>query len=162
MLTYPSSTFLKGFHLARKTGQDYSGRMSANTVRPLPQLGELEQAVLEHLWQASDADVAEVHAAVSKQRAITLNTVGSALERLYRKGLVSRWKVSHAYRYRATLNRDAFQARKLVDAAGGMRALAGAGLLAAFVDLIADTDAEALDRLEHLIEKKRQARKESD
>lgn len=126
----------------------------------LPRLGELELAVLEHLWQAREADVAETHAAIGKRRGITPNTVGSALERLHRKNLVLRRKVSHAYRYQAALDRDAFRARKLVEAAGGVRALAGEGLLAAFVDLVADTDAQALEQLEQLVELKRQQRKE--
>jgi predicted transcriptional regulator len=121
----------------------------------MPRLGDLEQAVLEHLWEAGDADVAETHTAVGARRGIRLNTVGSALERLYRKGLVQREKVSHAYRYHPALDRDAFRARRLVDAAGGVRTLARSGLLAAFVDLVADTDRRALERLERLVARKR-------
>lgn len=92
---------------------------------------------------------------MGKPRGITLNTVGCALERLYRKTLVTRTKISHAYRYRAALARDAFCARKLVEAAGGVRALVGEGLLAAFVELVADIDPKALEHLEQLIEQKR-------
>jgi predicted transcriptional regulator len=123
----------------------------------LPRLGELERGVLEHLWRAGDADVLEVHAAIGRRR-IRPNTVGSALERLYRKGLLTREKVSHAYRYRAAIGPDEFAARRVVEAAGGLTALAGAGLLAAFVDLVADVDAAALDRLEALIAQKREPR----
>ena len=90
------------------------------------------------------------------QEGITANTVGSALERLYRKGLASRWKVSHAYRYKATLGPDAFRARRVIEAAGGIRNLANGGLLAAFVDLVANTDSVALDQLEQLILEKRE------
>ena len=121
----------------------------------LPRLGDLEQAVLEHLWRAGESDVAEAHGAVGERRGISVNTVGSALERLHRKGLAARAKVSHAYRYTPTLDRDAFRVRRVADAAGGMRALASDGLLAAFVDLVADTDRAALDRLEDLIAEKR-------
>jgi hypothetical protein len=64
-------------------------------------------------------------------------------------------KVSHAYRYTATLDRDAFRVRRVAEAAGGMRALASDGVLAAFVDLVADTNSAALDRLEELIAEKR-------
>jgi predicted transcriptional regulator len=123
----------------------------------LPRLGELERSVLEYLWRAGAADVTQVHAAIGKRR-IMPNTVGSALERLYRKGLVSRHKVSHAYRYRAALGADEFAARRVVEAAGGLKALSGAGLLAAFVDLVADVDEAALDRLEALIAEKRDRR----
>ncbi|MEE8520466.1 MAG: BlaI/MecI/CopY family transcriptional regulator [Gemmatimonadota bacterium] len=123
--------------------------------KAIPRLGELERAALDYLWRAGDADVAETHAALGARRGITLNTIGSALERLHRKGLASRWKVSHAYRYKAAIAADAFRARQVIDAAGGVRALAGRGLLAAFVDLVADTDEAALDQLEQLIAEKR-------
>jgi predicted transcriptional regulator len=124
----------------------------------LPRLGELELEVLDHLWRAQGADVVETHAAVGKRRRITTNTVGSALERLFRKGLVRREKISHAYRYSAALARDEFAARRVIDAAGGLEALAGAGMLSAFVDLVAGVDEAALDRLQALIAKKRDRR----
>jgi len=129
--------------------------MASERMAPLPPLGEVELAVLDHLWRAGDSDVVTAHAAVGARRGISPNTIGSALERLFRKGLVRRDKVSYAYRYRAALDREAFQARKLVDAAGGLRALSEDGLLAAFVDLVAETDEEALAALERLVAAKR-------
>ena len=45
-----------------------------------------------------------------------------------------------------------------MEAAGGVHALASQGLLSAFVDLVADVDRAALDRLEALIASKRGAR----
>lgn len=127
----------------------------ADASSALPRLGELELAVLEHLWSEKDADVQETHAAVGQRRGISPNTVGSALERLHKKGLAARQKVSHAYRYRATLDRESFRARRVLEAAGGLRALGKSGLLAAFVDLVADHDQAALAELERLIRRKR-------
>jgi predicted transcriptional regulator len=124
----------------------------------LPKLGPLEEAVLAHLWEAGESDVATAQAAVGAPRGIAANTVGSALERLHRKGLAARWKHSHAYRYRAAIGRDELAARRVVEAAGGGSALGAPGLLAAFVDVLADTDAATLDRLEKLIEAKRAER----
>jgi predicted transcriptional regulator len=124
----------------------------------LPQLGALELAVLEYLWTVDDADVLQAHQRIGKARGITSNTIGSALERLHRKGLLVREKVSHAFRYRAGLNRDTFAARRMFEAAGGSRLLADAGLLSAFVSLVADEDESSLDRLEALIAKKRAER----
>ena len=124
-------------------------------TKQLPKIGDLEMAVLHHLWADGEADVQETHAAIGRDRGITTNTVGSALERLHRKGLVSRAKQSHAYRYRAQLTQEEFAARRIMDVAGGTKALAEAGLLAAFVDLVADEDEESLDRLEALIAQKR-------
>lgn len=121
---------------------------------PLPVLGELELAVLEHLWEARESDVAGTHAAVGSAR--SMNTVGSALERLHRKGLAERWKVSHAYRYRAAIEREAFHARRMLEAAGGAEAVADAGLLAAFVDEVARVDASTLARLAAIVAARRE------
>jgi len=134
---------------------NYDFFMPSKKHKPLPELGKLEREVLEHLWRAGDADVVETHRAVGARRGITINTVGSALERLHRKGLVTRWKVSHAYRYQPILDRENFVVRQMVDGAGGMRALTSRGLLASFLDLIADADDAALDELEELIARKR-------
>src|SRR5262245_4336134 len=108
----------------------YDSVMPSKKHKPLPELGKLECAVLEHLWQAGEADVIETHGAVGTRRGITVNTVGSALERLHRKGLVTRSKVSHAYRYQPALDRESFVVRQMVDGAGGIRALTNRGLLA--------------------------------
>ncbi len=124
-------------------------------AKPLPALGDLELAALEHLWNAGESDVATTHAAIGRRRGISLNTVGSALERLYKKGLIARKKVSHAFQYHAVVSQDELTARRVMDAAGGVEALAGAGLLAAFVDLVAEADEAALLRLERLVAQKR-------
>lgn len=129
--------------------------MGKRQTRPLPELGQLERAVMEYLWKVMEADVAQVHGAVGARRGITLNTVGSALERLHRKELVSRRKVSHAYRYQPTLDQNRFVLRQFADQAGGLRALASRGLLASFLDVVVDADREALDDLEELIARKR-------
>ena len=127
----------------------------AKRPRSLPALGELELELLEHLWRSRESDVTEAHFAIGRRRGITPNTVGSALERLFKKGLVTRRKVSHAYRYEPRMARDEFAARRVVDAAGGMKSLSQMGLLSAFVDLVAEVDDAALDRLELLIAEKR-------
>ena len=63
--------------------------MRAPPTRP-PLLGDLETAVLEHLWAAEPADVKAVHGAIGKKRRITLNTVQSTMERLHREGMPDR------------------------------------------------------------------------
>lgn len=125
----------------------------------LPRLGDLELAALDHLWDEGEADVQQVHAAVGAPRGISVNTVGSALERLHKKGLLARTKVSHAYRYRPLLSREDYRARRLLEAAGGVAELGKRGTLAAFVDLVADSDDSALGELERLIRQKRRRTK---
>lgn len=129
--------------------------MSGDT---LPPLGDVEVAALECLWKRGEADVVEVHHHVGRTRGISVNTVGSALERLFKKKLVLRTKVSHAYRYRAACPRQEFEARRLASAVGGARRLAEDRVLNAFVDLVARVDDEALERLEASIARHRRER----
>ena len=126
------------------------------TKASLPVLGELELAVLEHLWAREESDVPQTHATLGKARGISSNTVGSALERLFKKGLARRRKVSHRYRYRAAVDRETFHSRRMLDAVGGPEALRDAGVLAAFVDAVGDVDEATLDTLSALIEAKRE------
>jgi predicted transcriptional regulator len=135
--------------------------MARRPPEKLPPLGDLEEAVLDLLWDAGEANVQETHYAVGRRRKISVNTVGSALERLYKKGLVSRTKVSHAYRYRAAVGRDELRARRVLEAAGGLPALAEKGVLAAFVDLVGESDDEALEQLEVLVAERRRGGKKT-
>jgi predicted transcriptional regulator len=124
-------------------------------------LGDLEIAVMDHLWSVGPQDVKACHLAIGRKRKITLNTVQSTMERLYRKGLLRRDKVSHAYVYEAALARETYGAqlaREVVSAAVGTAA--PVSLLAAFADLTERTGDEGLARLERLIADRRAAGKE--
>jgi predicted transcriptional regulator len=133
--------------------------VQAPAVKPvLPALGALELAVLEDLWQAGDVDAKDVHRRVGASRGISLNTVQSTLERLFRKGLLRRDKVSHAYRYRAQVDRTALVGL-LIEATVGRVAGAETGvLMSAFVDIASRAGDAQLDQLEALIATARAAR----
>jgi predicted transcriptional regulator len=126
-------------------------------VPPLPRLGDLETAVLERLWAAGPSDVKAVHRSVGAPRHITLNTVQSAMERLFRKGLLAREKVSHAYVYSPRHSREELGARVVQDVVARLLRGEAAPVLEAFVDLAARTDEGNLDRLELLIAQRRKA-----
>lgn len=123
-------------------------------------LGELEAAIMAHVWDVGPSEVKATHAKVGRTRGITLNTVQSTMERLSRKGLLDRRKVSHAYVYSARLSREGFGAGIVRDVV--QRFLGGepAPLLAAFVDLAAREGDDELERLERLIAAKRGQREE--
>lgn len=129
--------------------------MNAAT-RALPRLGELETAVLEHVWASGPCDVKAVHRALGAPRGITLNTVQSAMERLFRKGLLTREKVSHAYVYSPRQSREEHGAQVVQDVVSRLLDGEAIPVLQAFVDVAARSDAANLDRLERLIaERKR-------
>lgn len=127
-----------------------------------PVLGDLELAVLEDAWQHDEVDAKAAHGRVGASRAISLNTVQSTLERLYRKGLLARRKLSHAYRYRATLDRQALVGR-LIEAT--VERVAGSEpdvLMSAFVDIAARAGEDQLRQLEALVAAERAARGEGE
>jgi predicted transcriptional regulator len=125
----------------------------------LPTLGALEHAVLEFLWEHGTSEAKDVHRALGAQREITLSTIQSTLERLHRKKLLMREKVSHAYRYATVLTRNEFRARAMAEAAGDLRKAERSGVLAAFVDLVAKSDKNALAELARIVERARRDRK---
>jgi predicted transcriptional regulator len=122
-------------------------------------LGELERAVMEHVWSNGPADVKDVFRAVGPRRKITSNTVQSTLERLFRKGLLDREKVSHAYVYRAALTREAYGATLVSSVVDDVLGRDREAMLSAFVDVAARTGEGALARLEKMIAERRRTEK---
>jgi len=125
-------------------------RRQALVVSPT-RFGELELAVLELVWSMGEVDVRIAHERLGTPRGITSNTVQSALERLFRKELLSRTRAGHAYRYTPAVSRDDFFARAAATAAGELRGARAHGVLAAFVDIAAKADRGNLDRLEAIL-----------
>lgn len=118
-------------------------------------LGHLEMAVLDRLWSAGPQDAKNVHQVVGTERGISLNTVQSTMERLYRKDLLSRQKVSHAYVYKPDVERNRLIGRMIDDVLHSFAAKEDESLLMAFVDHAAETDEHSLDILEKLIARKK-------
>jgi len=121
----------------------------------VPPLGDLEIAVLEDIWRFGASDAKTVYARVGRSRSITLNTVQSTLERLFRKRILQREKISHAYEYSAKLSRSEL-IHKMVEST--VRRVAGPqpdALLSAFADLAARADDDQLKRLEEMIARRR-------
>ncbi len=69
-------------------------------------IGPLEAAVLKHLWSSGPGSVKDLHRTLGRPRRVSLNTVQSAMDRLYRKDLLARTKVGHAYVYEPAVTRQ--------------------------------------------------------
>jgi predicted transcriptional regulator len=123
-----------------------------------PYLGELEMAVLEYLWANGTFDANGVHAALGRSRGISHNTIQSTLERLYKKKLLTRQKVSRAYVYQTSVSRDELMGRMITDVVHTLVDDDADSMLAAFVDIAARSDEAHLDRLEELISEYRSNR----
>jgi predicted transcriptional regulator len=110
---------------------------------------------LAALWRQVGRDVKSVHGEIGMRRGISLKTVQSTLERLFRKGLVQREKVSHAYLYTPALQRKELMERLIGDVVETLSDGRPEPMLAAFVDLAARVDEENLARLERLLAERR-------
>ena len=124
----------------------------------LPQLGELELALMEALWACPEQSASGLQQRLPSARRSGLSTIQSTLERLYRKELVQRHKQSHAYVYSAALGRPELLGRLL---GGVIRQLHTGSLdpiLSSFVDFAERIDEGTLDRLDELVRQRRQAR----
>ncbi|MEA3274255.1 MAG: BlaI/MecI/CopY family transcriptional regulator [Pseudomonadota bacterium] len=120
-----------------------------------PYLGSLELAVLEELWAQGALDAKTMHRGVGKRRGISLNTVQSTLERLFRKGLLLREKVSHAFLYTPAIQREELMGQLIGEVVETLSDGRQEPMLAAFVDLAAKVDEDNLARLERLIAERR-------
>jgi predicted transcriptional regulator len=114
----------------------------------LARLGELEQAVMDHLWSTPEPQtVRQVHESLSTHRDLAYTTVMTVLQRLAKKHLVVQHRDDRAHRYAPTNGRDELVAGLLVDALDqasdtGIRQAA----LVHFVERVGADEADALRR----------------
>ncbi len=83
----------------------------------LRRLGDLERAVMDHLWDTDEPQtVREVREALCSRREMAYTTIMTVLHRLARKSLVDQIREDRAFRYAPTHGRDELVARLMVDA----------------------------------------------
>jgi len=111
-------------------------------------LGDLERAVMDHLWDAPDPQtVRQVHEDLCARRELAYTTVMTVLQRLARKNLVLQIRDDRAHRYAPTHGRDELVAGLMVDA---LSQAADSGdrhaALVHFVERVGADEADALRR----------------
>ncbi|MGU3437482.1 BlaI/MecI/CopY family transcriptional regulator [Actinomycetes bacterium M1A6_2h] len=80
-------------------------------------LGELERAVMEHLWSNDEPQtVRQVHEALAERRELAYTTVMTVLQRLAKKQLVTQQRDDRAHRYAPVHGREELVASLMVDA----------------------------------------------
>jgi|SRR5580698_1924185 BlaI family transcriptional regulator, penicillinase repressor len=122
---------------------------------PSRQLGPLEQRMLDALWARGDGTVRELVEGVCGDLAYT--TVMTTLDRLFKKGLLTRSEEGRAFRYVPRLSRDELRRenagnafRQLLDATP-----ASSLPLSFLVEILGERDAQLLNDLQRLVERKR-------
>lgn len=121
-------------------------------------LGDLETAVMELLWREPHQAVTEVEERLQREREIAHTTVLTTLDRMYRKGYLTREKQGKAFVYAPRYTREEFELGVAQEVLGALLQQFTGPALSAFVELVSE-DEGTLDRLEQMIREKRRQQK---
>ena len=121
-------------------------------------LGKLEADVMRLLWQQPKQTVLEVEDRLLRKREIAHTTVLTTLDRMYRKGYLTREKQGKAFVYAPRYSREEFERTMAQEVLGALLGGLGEPVLSTFVELVS-TDEAKLERLEELIKAKREEAK---
>lgn len=131
-----------------------------DTVRPSAEglakvLGDLEARVLRVAWSLDrPAPAREVHERVAVDHPVAQVTVITVLNKLVRKGLLTREKREGVYHY-APIHTEEELTHLVSDwVVSGLLSLGSRAVAASFVDVVAERDPEALRELERLIQRR--------
>ena len=119
-------------------------------------LGPLEIAVMEILWERGESNVHEVVEKLDRPLAYT--TVMTTLDRLYKKGLLTRHKSERAFLYSTRQTRMEWEQKRAGEFVAGYLngpQAAGEMLISCLVEAVGQKDAALLDDLERKIRVKR-------
>ena len=120
------------------------------------ELGPLERQVLEVLWKRKRA--ATVRSVQPSFPRLAYTTLMTTLDRLYRKGLLRRFRLGRAFGYEPRCSRDELFGQMVSGQVADLMAACGDStlLLSTLVQAVGHTDAELLDELEALVRAERE------
>ena len=126
-------------------------------------LGNLEREVMEVVWAHGECTVRRVQAALPRQVAYT--TVMTTLDRLFKKGFVTRTRAGRAFAYCAAQTRAQTEAALASGMVSGLFSTGAAvPILSNLVDAVGSQDggAQLLDALEEMVRDKRRRLEQAD
>jgi len=123
---------------------------------PATQLGPFERQLMKEIWSRGTATVREIVDNGKMTQAYT--TVMTTMDRLYKKGLLDRVVEGRAFRYSPRQTPEELRRGAVVE---GIRQLLGSSdnstlPLSYLVEALSEHDAQLLDELQSLVERKRQ------
>ncbi len=119
-------------------------------------LGDLERRSMDAVRRQGEANVARICSALDERYAYT--TVMTTLDRLFKKGLLSRRKEGRAYLYSARYSAEEIErgmAEDVIDRLFENSIGRVEPVLACIVDSVSERDRQLLDELERLVKEKR-------
>jgi predicted transcriptional regulator len=121
-------------------------------------LGKLEAEVMQALWQKPYQTVLEVEDHLRRKREIARTTVLTTLDRMFRKGYLTREKQGKAFVYSPRYTREQFEREMAQEVLGALLCGLGEPVLSTFVELVGQDEGQ-LDRLEALIKERRKEKR---
>ena len=118
-------------------------------------MGHLELTVMQILWDCGKSNVHDVVCRL--ERPLAYNTVMTTLDRLFKKGLLTRSKTDRAYFYEPRQSRGEWQRKQAEDLISGflLGPRPASELVSCLIDVVGQHDAALLDDLEEKIRTKR-------
>jgi predicted transcriptional regulator len=114
--------------------------------------------VLGALWSLGAASTRDLHACVGEPRGLAYTTVAKVLDRLHRKGLVSRGRLGKAFVYRPRVKRTTVQRARAMELLGRLLGSEPGSAMATLVNAVESLDPELLDELAQKVEARRRSR----
>jgi predicted transcriptional regulator len=121
--------------------------------------GELQDAVMQIMWDRGESSVRAVHEELSRKRIIAYTTVMTVMTRLAARKLLRRRRSGASYLYRPAVSRDDHAGEAIVSILSKLVAGIGTPVLSHFVDAVGARSPDKLEELARLIETKRKAPK---
>ncbi len=135
-------------------------KLSQTTLPHIP--GELELSVMTTLWRNPNIGAKQILEHIAKHHSCNLSTIQSTLERLMRKGMLTRHKQGHAFLYTTLVSRGELLGGLLKDVINLLHDGSPRTILSSFVTAASKIDDSALEELDQLIRHKRAQQEASD
>ncbi|MCU4675023.1 BlaI/MecI/CopY family transcriptional regulator [Catenovulum sp. 2E275] len=121
----------------------------------VPSLGVREIEVLRILWREGELSAQQVLQFIENEE-ISLSTMQSTLERLFRKNLLSRQKSGRYYLYTASISQSAIISGLLQDIASQLSGGDMAPMISGFIEYVGEESPESLEQVKHSLSAKSQ------
>jgi predicted transcriptional regulator len=123
-------------------------------------LGQLEAGVMDVVWDADGpVCVEDVRSALASSKEAAYTTIMTTLDRLYKKGFLSRERRGKAYYYSARVSQAELGVNVTKQVIDGLLKTFAEPAISYFVEALGDSDPAKLDSLADLIAQKRAEQK---
>ncbi len=127
-----------------------------NRGKELPPLSEAQLEVMQEVWSRGEATVTDVWQAIAERRAVARNTILTVMDRLERRGWLSKRPIANSHLYKATVNQKKTMSKVIRDFVDNTLDGTAAPLIVAMLEEKKLTK-EELDSIAALIEAKKRS-----